>query len=193
MGSIPLTRRSWRKGLEKQREPETDGVFPVSVLRPQPPPSNTWSPTLPRLWRHKRADAFSYSSPRRVLTQLWMGIFWARTSTWKFSCSCIPTAINLQMKVWEEIFVSGLLSNPLSSWVLLYTKNGVISSIWHFLAAEFSSLGKDAQTTSDSSKLYLKLTNHLELGGKENLPRDKALSTESVPTIKFYINCTQQN
>lgn len=192
MGGIPLTRHSWRKGLENQREPETDRVCSVSVLRPQPPLSHTRSPTLPRLWRHKRADPFSYSNPRGVLTPLWKGIFWARTSTWTFSCSCIPTAINLQVKVWEEIFVSGFLCNPLSSWVLFYTKNGVISSIWHFLAAEFSSLGKDAQTTNYSSKLYLKLTNHLELK-KQNLPRDKALSTESVPNHKVYINCTQQN
>lgn len=49
------------------------------------------------------------------------------------------------------------------------------------LAAEFSSLGKYAQTMNESSKLYLEPTKHWEL---TSLPEKKP-QAESVPIIKF--------
>lgn len=53
------------------------------------------------------------------------GTFWVQASTLKISCSCIPTEINLQVNVLEEISVSGFLCKPLSSRALCYTKDGV--------------------------------------------------------------------
>lgn len=174
-GSLPPRRHSSRrKGLEKPREP---GTGCVSV--PGPPRTQGHLPLLlmPQIHRSTRPQQSQQSS-----NGLWKKTFLAHTSTGNASCSCILMEIDLQVDVGEQTFVSCFLCKPLSSQVLLYTKNGVIASIWHFLAAAFSSLGKDAQTTNESSKLYLELTK--QFGTERNLSRDKALSTESVPNHK---------
>ena len=116
---IPLRRHS-SPGVQNQGEPEMGfvprGVFPLA-------PTLSRSSALPR-WRcHKHAKPFQPQQSQRNSDTAMKNQEVA--STLKISCSCIPTEINLQVNVLEEISISGFLCKPLSSQALCYTKGGV--------------------------------------------------------------------